>query len=62
MDLILLKFISENWLTISFVLVILKGIAQITPWAEDDQIVQIITGAFGVLKPKSNNNKGAENV
>jgi len=50
MDAILLKFVGDNWLTISFVLGLLKGLAKISPWAADDQIVQVFTGAFSKLK------------
>lgn len=50
MDAWLLKTISENWMTISFVYVILKGIAMLTPSVKDDQIVTMIGQALNVIK------------
>lgn len=50
MDTVLLKFISENILTITVFLGLLKGLAKITPWAGDDQVVQVFTGAFDKIK------------
>ncbi len=50
MDLMLVNFVSNNWLTITFVLAILKGLAKITPWANDDKIVQVFSGAFDMIK------------
>ena len=43
MDEWLLNFIKENVMTISIVVAILKVIAQETPWAVDDKILQIFT-------------------
>jgi len=43
MDAWLLNFIKENIMTISLVTAILKIIAQETPWAVDDKILQIFT-------------------
>jgi hypothetical protein len=43
MDAALLTFIDANNLTILASLGLLKVIATITPWAEDDQIVQMLT-------------------
>lgn len=50
MDKDLLEFVSNNWLTISFCLGVLKGVAKITPWAKDDQIIQVFSGALDALK------------
>ncbi len=44
MDEILLKFIQENFVTIGLALACLKVIAKATPWALDDQILQIVSG------------------
>lgn len=58
MDQWLLDFVGKNWLTISFALVLLKGVAKITPWAQDDEIVQILTGAFDLLRARKTNGNG----
>lgn len=43
-------FISENWMLLGLALAVLKVIAKATPWAGDDQIVQIFTGFFGRVR------------
>ena len=45
-DPILLDFVQGNAITIGLVFAILKVIAKNTPWAVDDEIVQILTGFF----------------
>jgi hypothetical protein len=50
MDVLLLEFIRDNLLTIGLVLAVLKEIAKATPWAVDDNIVQILTGFIGRKK------------
>jgi hypothetical protein len=44
MDVIILEFIQENFITISIILAVLKMIAKETPWATDDKIIEIFTG------------------
>lgn len=44
MDDWLLNFIRENMISISLIIAVLKIIAQETPWAADDKILQIFTG------------------
>jgi len=44
MDAQLLAFIQDNFVTIGLVLAVLKSAAKATPWAVDDEIVQILTG------------------
>ena len=44
MDAQLLEFIQNNFVTIGLVLAVLKSAAKATPWAVDDEIVQILTG------------------
>ena len=46
MDAVLLGFVKENLLVIGLALGILKVIARATPWAVDDEIVQVLTGFF----------------
>jgi hypothetical protein len=49
-DEILLTFVRENLVTLGVVLAILKAVARATPWAVDDEIVQILTGLIGRKK------------
>ncbi len=44
MDAWLIAFIQDNVFTIGAVLAVLKVVAKATPWAVDDQIVQVLTG------------------
>ena len=50
MDAILLEFVQNNMVTLCLALGVLKVIAKETPWAADDEIIQILTGFFGKLK------------
>lgn len=50
MDVWLLKFIGENWMTMYLAITLLKGVAIITPWAADDKIVTLLAQAYTVLK------------
>jgi len=44
------KFIGGNILTFTVLWAVLKYIAVITPWAKDDEILQILTGAAKAAK------------
>ena len=44
MDTVLIEFLKENMITIGLILGVLKVLAHATPWAVDDEILQIITG------------------
>ena len=50
-------FIAGNVIVVSIVWALLKFIAKQTPWAGDDKIIQVFSGAFaamkGAIKPKS---------
>lgn len=50
MDQLLLSFIQENIVTLGLALAVLKAIAKATPWAIDDEILQILTGFVGRKK------------
>lgn len=50
MDALLLNFIKENIVTLGLALSILKAVAKATPWAIDDEILQILTGLIGRKK------------
>lgn len=43
MDDLLLQIVKENLLVIGLVLAVLKVVAKATPWAVDDEILQILT-------------------
>lgn len=47
MDDILLTFVKENLVTLGLVLAVLKTLAKATPWAVDDEILQVLTGFLG---------------
>jgi len=42
--------IAGNIIIASAVWALLKYIAKITPWAQDDKIIQILTGAYVAVK------------
>ena len=44
MDALIIPWILANPFTIMVALAVLKVIAKATPWAVDDEIVQILTG------------------
>ena len=46
----LAALIAGNVIVISGLWALLKYIAKLTPWATDDKIIQIITGAYDAVK------------
>lgn len=46
----IVEFVSKNFLGLLLVREVLKRVAKITPWAGDDQIYQILTGLFGIIR------------
>lgn len=50
MDAVLVPFIVENPYTILLVLGVLKVIAKATPWALDNEILQVFTGITQIKK------------
>jgi hypothetical protein len=46
----LAALIAGNVIIVSGTWALLKYIAKLTPWAEDDRILQIISGAYGAVK------------
>ena len=50
MDALLLEFVKENLVTLGLALAMLKVVAKATPWAIDDEILQILTGFLGRKK------------
>jgi hypothetical protein len=50
MDEFLLAFVKDNLVTLGLALAILKAVAKATPWAVDDEILQILTGFLGRKK------------
>ena len=54
MDQIIVRFATENYLTLTLAFALLKGVAKITPWAWDDSIVSLF---FGIFKGIRENNQ-----
>jgi len=52
LDPIVTEFISKNWMSLTMLLTILKGIALITPSTTDDKIYTLLSGLFGQLRGK----------
>jgi hypothetical protein len=50
MDAWLLKFVGENWMTLYLFITMLKGVALLTPSVKDDQIVTLLSEAYGVMR------------
>lgn len=46
LDSIIVSFLSENYLTATFIWQALKVIAKKTPWAADDEILQMFSPLF----------------
>ncbi len=60
MDALILGFAKDNIVTVMLALAILKVIAKATPWAADDEVVQVLTGVFSrniKIEKKSVNKK-----
>jgi len=50
MDAWLLKFVGDNWMTIYLALTMLKGVALLTPSVKDDQIITLVSQAYGAVR------------
>lgn len=55
----LLRFIGNNFITIGFMFVILKGLAENSAWTWDEKIVNVFWSAFEMLKPNGKKNINA---
>ena len=55
MDAILIEFLSKNALTLSLLIMLLKGIAKMTPFAWDDSLMSLIAGAVKTVRLKNGN-------
>jgi Na+/H+ antiporter NhaC len=53
-DATLSAFIGQNWITISAALLLLKGIAKVTPWAWDDSVASLFAGIIPMFRPGYN--------
>ena len=51
MDGYIIDFVSNNWLTMSVALGILKVAAKLYPGSKDDEIVQMIADIFKLFRP-----------
>jgi hypothetical protein len=50
MDAWLMKFVGDNWMTIYLAMTMLKGVALITPSVKDDQIITLLSTAYGAVR------------
>ena len=49
MDAVVTKFLAENMLTIAVSLALLKGLAEISPWAWDEKIIDVVNRALAAF-------------
>ena len=54
MDAKLIAFIGENIITITFCLVLFKGLAEISPWKWDEKVIDVINNALASFTNRSN--------
>jgi len=50
-DVHLLKFIGNNIVTMGVLFVLLRGLAEISPWKWDEKIVSVFWACFEMLRP-----------
>jgi hypothetical protein len=46
----ILQFVADNWLAMTILLTLIKGIAILTPSAKDDKIHELLSGLFGQVR------------
>lgn len=54
MDAYLTQFLSDNMLTIAMCLVLLKGLAEVSPWKWDEKIIDVINNALSSFTKRGN--------
>ena len=54
MDAKLIAFMGENIITITFCLVLFKGLAEISPWKWDEKVIDVINNALVSFTKRSN--------
>jgi len=52
MDSFILDFVSNNWLAMTILLTLIKGIAMLTPSTKDDKVHTLLSGLFGQIRGK----------
>jgi hypothetical protein len=50
LDQYILDFVSQNWLAMTVLLTLIKGIAVLTPSATDNKIHELLSGLFGQIR------------
>jgi hypothetical protein len=50
LDPYILDFVSNNWLAMTILLTLIKGIAILTPSTKDDKIHTLLSGLFGQMR------------
>ena len=49
-DSYIVEFVSNNWITLSLALGLLKIVAKMTPWVVDDALHTLLAGILGLIK------------
>ena len=52
MDAWLIEFVGQNWLTMTLVLMLAKGVAEMTPGDWDDKIANLFSGMLNFVRNK----------
>ena len=50
LDPYIVEFVSNNWISMTILLTLLKGIAMLTPSTKDDKIHTLLAGLFGQVR------------
>jgi len=50
MDPYIVEFVSNNWISMTILLTLLKGVAMLTPSTTDDKIHTLLVGLFGQIR------------
>ena len=56
LDPYILEWVSGNWLAMTVLLTLLKGVAMITPSTTDDKIYTLLSGLLGQIRGGKKNN------
>ena len=56
-DKILLDFIGNNLISMGVAFVLLRGLAEISPWKWDEKVVGVLWSMFEMLKPNGKKNE-----
>ena len=51
-DEFVVTFVSQNWVSLTLAIGVLRAIAKMTPWSTDDSIMELVSGLFGQMRGK----------